>query len=536
MPKPSLSRPTILITDNIHPQAIGILEEACQVIYEKSLTPEQLLKQVQSVDGLMVRSASQVTQAVLEAAQHLKIVGRAGVGTDNIDLDAATQRGVIVVNSPEGNTVAAAEHAIGMLMALARHIPEADASMKHGEWKRSKLVGVEVFGKTLGVVGLGRIGSHVAKVCQTLGMKVQVFDPYLTQNRAEELGVQRVALDEIWEKSDFITLHAPKTKETYHLLNRNTLARCKTGVRIINCARGELVDEVALAEALESGQVAGAALDVFSQEPLEADNPLLSVPFRKTVLTPHLGASTEEAQVNVALDVAEQIRDFFTHGYAKNAVNIPLLRKDILDPVKNYMPMAEVLGAFIRQVADGPIQSVEVIAQGALHQHRAEPLTLAVLKGILSTGVEGVNYVNATGIAEERGIQIKESTTKKAENYLNLLEVVLTTEQQAHRIAGTLISDQIFRIVALDDYRLDLDPTSDILLTPHHDRPGMIAKVATVLGSAGVNISALQVGRKGPAAGGESMMAFNLDSPLDQTVLDEICRQDGIYDAVYIRL
>lgn len=528
--------PSVLITDNINDTAVRILNGVCDVTYEKALSHEQLMERIGNFDALMIRSASTVSADVLAQGGRLKIIGRAGVGIDNVDLPSATQRGVIVVNSPEGNTVAASEHTIGMLFALSRHIPEADTLMKQGKWNRNALVGVELFGKTLGIIGLGKIGSRVAKACLAIGMKVLVFDPFLSQAVAEDLGISPASLEEIWEKADYITIHAPKTRETTHLLNDQTLAACKPGVRIINCARGGIIDEAALARAVQSGHVAGVAIDVFEQEPINPDNPLLALNSR-AVLTPHLGASTEEAQINVAIDVAEQIRDFFEFGYARNAVNIPMLRKEILDPVKYYMPMAEALGSLVRQLADGAITQIEIIAKGSVTQHDTSPLTLAVLKGILSPVREGVNYVNAPVISDELGIQVKESSIKSAENYLNLLVVNLTTDKRTYRVSGTLIANDIYRIVEVDGFATALDPSKHILFAPHHDRPGMVAKAATVLGNHSINISALQVARRQASAiGGESVMIFNLDNPLSEALLSEICAIDGIYDAVYIRL
>lgn len=537
MPKPT-QRPLILITDQISPQAAEILEDTCDVCLEPKLSAEELRARITDVDAIMIRSASSLSADVLAHAPRLRIVGRAGVGTDNIDVSAATKQGIIVVNSPEGNTIAAAEHTIGMLMALARHIPEGDAGLKHGQWNRSRLVGVEVYGKTLGIVGFGRIGRRVAKAALALDMIVNVFDPFLSKAMAEELGVSVVTLDDILSHSDFITIHAPKTRETQGLFNSETFQRCKPGVRLINCARGGIIDEAALAHAIQQGIVAGAALDVFESEPPPPDHPLLQLgPHAgKLVLTPHLGASTEEAQINVALDVATQIRDFFLHGYVKNAVNIPMLRPDMLDPVKPYMPMAELLGNFIRQMATGATQSVEITAKGELSQVRTEPLTLAVLKGLLSSAHEGVNYVNAPAIAEENGIQVTEAVTKQADNYLNLLELTLTTDQRTYRVAGTLISASMFRIVNIDGYQAALEPSPYILITPHQDQPGMVAKAATVLGEAGVNISALQVGRQSAQAGGESIMVFNLDTPPSPGVLQRIQQIDGIYGSLYIQL
>lgn len=533
-----MSQPVVLITDNINEKAVAILENHCTVRYKKKLSAEELLKEIEDVDALMIRSASTVTPEVLKKAKKLKIVGRAGVGTDNINLPAATQKGVIVVNSPEGNTIAASEHTVGMLMALARHIPEGDATMKAGEWARSKLVGVEVFGKTLGVIGMGKIGFRVASTAKTLGMKINVFDPFLSKAKAEELDVNLVDLDSIWADSDFITIHAPKTKETANLVNSETIAKCKDNVRFVNCARGGIINESDLAAAIELGKVAGAALDVFDGEPPSPDNPLLKLE-GKVVLTPHLGASTEEAQINVALDVAEQIRDFFAEGYATNAVNMPVLRKDVLDPVKDYMQMAEVLGSMARQLSKGAVQSVEIIAKGTLQQHRIAPLTLAVLKGLFSKTQEGVNYVNAPNIAEERGIEVKESSTKSAKNFINLLEVLLETDTGMTQVSGTLISDTIFRIVEINNYPVTLEPTDHILLTPHKDQPGMIAKVATILSEDSVNISALQVGRERSATtmvGGTSIMIFNMDNSPSEDALVRIKAEAGIFDTMLVQL
>jgi D-3-phosphoglycerate dehydrogenase len=534
-----MAKPKVLITDGINAQAVTILEDSCDVTFEAKLSHAELLERISNFDALMIRSASTVSSDILEKASRLRIVGRAGVGTDNVDVSLATKKGVIVINSPEGNTVAASEHTVGMLMALARHIPQGDATLKGGQWIRNKLVGVEVYSKTLGIVGLGKIGRRVAKTCLALGMKVQVFDPFLSKVAAEELGVLAVSFDEILEKSDFISIHAPKTKETQNLFNAQNFARCKKGLRIVNCARGGIIDENALLEAIRAGQVAGAALDVYAQEPLPADSPLIGATdiADKLVLTPHLGASTEEAQVNVALDVAEQIRDFFTTGVVKSAVNIPMLRPELLEPIKEYMPMAEVLGNFVRQAAKGATQSVEITVKGEfLAAQRTEPLSLAILKGILSTAHESVNYVNAPAIAEENGIQVTQGSTKKAENYHNVIEVKLTTERRTYAIAGTLISNNLFRIVSLDDYAMALEPTEHILLTPHKDQPGMIARVATLLGEAGVNISAMEVARKGSSAGGESVMVFNLDNSIPEAALAAIEQIDGIFSSRAIHL
>jgi D-3-phosphoglycerate dehydrogenase / 2-oxoglutarate reductase len=528
-------KPKILVTDGIHPVAKEILEAGCDVIFEPKLSEEEILRYLPDIQGLMVRSATQVTKEVFEQAPNLQIVGRAGVGTDNIDLKIATRRGVIVVNSPGGNTVAAAEHTIGMIMALARHIPQADRIVKSGGWRTKELTGVELFGKALGVIGFGKIGRRVASVFQRMGMRILVYDPFLSSQMAEELKVESVDLDTLFGESDFITLHAPKTPETEHLLNLETFAKMKDGVRIVNCARGGIIDEKALCAALASGKVAGVGLDVFENEPLPASDPLHQFG-DKIITTPHLGASTEEAQVNVAKDVAEQILEYFRTGTAQSAVNIPALRKEILDPVRNYMAMAEQIGNLIRQITAGGTTEVELVAGGTLSHENLTPLTLAVLKGLLGYAREGVNYVNAMIIAEEEGIAVKESRTPRAGNYLNLLTVNLTTDAGPQSVSGSLISDKLYRIVDLNGYPANIELTEYLLLTPHIDKPGMIAKVTTVLGENQINVSSLQVARHGNAAGGESMMVFNLDNPIPPQVIHAIESLDGINSAKFIEL
>lgn len=530
-----MDKPKVLVIDGINPVAQSILEGACDVIYEPKLPESELWVHLPQIDGLMVRSGIQVTDEVFNQAPHLKIVARAGVGTDNINLKAATRHGVIVVNSPGGNTVAASEHTIGMLMALARHIPQADRVVKAGGWRTKDLTGVELANKTLGVIGFGKIGRRVASVFQRMGMRVLVYDPFLSSQMAEELKVESVSLDSLFKESDFITLHAPKTPETERLLNADTFAKMKNGVRIVNCARGGIIDEPALIAALESCKVAGVALDVFEREPISPDDPLLKFGDR-VITTPHLGASTEEAQVNVARDVAEQILEYFQTGVAQNAVNIPALRKEILDPVRAYMPMAEVLGNLIRQISPGGATLVELVAGGTLAQENLTPLTLAVLKGLLGYAREGVNYVNALVIAEEEGIEVKESRSPRAGTYSNLLTVKLTTDTGTYSVSSSLISDKMYRIVELNGYPANIEPTQYLLLTPHLDKPGMIAKVASVLGDNEINVSALQVARKGTAAGGESMMVFNLDNAIPGGVIKRIEHLEGILGAKFIEL
>jgi D-3-phosphoglycerate dehydrogenase / 2-oxoglutarate reductase len=530
-----MSKPLVLVTDGIHPSAVEILKETCEVVFEPKLDAEGLKEWLPKLSGLMVRSASQVTAECFELAPHLKMVARAGVGTDNIDLAAATRHGVIVVNSPSGNTNAAAEHTIAMMFALARHIPEADRIVKQGGWKVKGLTGVELTGKTLGVVGFGKIGRKVATVFQRLGMSILVFDPFLSKHMAEELKVESVSLEKLYAEADFLTLHAPKTPETENLLNAQAFLKMKPSVRIVNCARGGIINEADLIAAIKAGQIAGAALDVYTQEPLSADNPLLALG-DKIITTPHLGASTEEAQINVAIDVAEQLVEFFKIGTAESAVNIPALRRELIEPVRPFLMMAEQLGHVVRQLAEGGLNHIELIAGGTLSKENLLPLKLAVLKGILGQGREGVNYVNAEYIAEEEGITVSESRSPKAGYYLNTLQLKLTTDTGVVAVTGTVLSEQLYRIVDVNGYPANIEPSRYLLFTPHTDKPGMIAQIATILGAHEINVSSLQVARKGTAAGGASMMVFNLDQGLPSGVLSELTRIDGIHSSRFVQL
>ena len=529
-------KPRVLITDKIDGIAGDILSGAADVDYKDTMPEDELIKIIGEYDGFMVRSQTKVTPKIIEACKNMKIVGRAGVGVDNIDLEAATNKGIIVVNSPEGNTTAAAEHTIAMMLSMTRYIPEADASIKAGKWERSKFTGVEVFNKTLGAIGLGKIGSRVVKTAIALGMKVFVYDPYVTAEKVEELGANYVkSLDEFWGICDFITIHSPKTKETAYLINKNTIKMMKKGVRIINCARGGIIDEEALTEAIESGHVAAAALDVFEKEPIDPNNPLLKTN-GYLVLTPHLGASTEEAQLNVAIDVAEQIRDVLSGKSARSAVNIPSLRADILEPVKEYMNLAENLGLFVRQISEGGIKQVKITTRGALANYDTAPLKVAALKGMLSHSHEGVNYVNAPIIAKQAGIDIVDSKSDKSTNYVGLIDVQLITDAGSHSVCGAMIAENTPRIVKIDDFITSFEIAEHILIAPHHNKPGMIAKVSTVLGNNNVNISMMMVAGKQETAGSESTMILTTDEHVCPELLEEIKQINGIYDAKYIYL
>ena len=526
----------VLVTDKINKTAGDILSQVAEVHYKETMPEDELTQVIGKYDALMVRSQTKVTKKILAAAKNMKIIGRAGVGVDNIDVEESTQRGIIVVNSPEGNTTAASEHTIAMMLAMTRYIPEADQSTKAGKWERPKFTGVEVFNKTLGIIGLGKIGSRVAKAALALGMKVIVCDPFTSRERVEELGATYIkSLDDFWPVCDFITIHAPKTKETMYLINKNTLNRMKPGVRIVNCARGGIIDEAALKEALDSGHVASAAIDVYDKEPIEANNPLLECKGH-IILTPHLGASTEEAQINVAFDVAEQIRDVLSGKSARSAVNIPALKAELLEPVKPYMNLAENLGTLVRQISNGAIKTIKIRTYGSLAQLDSSPLKIAVLKGILSGNLEGVNYVNAPIIAKNRGIIVEDSKSDTSCNYVGLISVKLITENESHTVNGAMIAENTPRIVKIDDYNTSIAPAEHILITPHQDKPGMIAKVATILGSNSVNISMMQVARKDKTVGGESTMIINTDDLVKPDLLEQIKKIDGVFDAVYVSL
>jgi len=530
-------KPRVLITDKINKVAGDILSEVAEVDFKDVLPEEQLCEIIGQYDGLMVRSQTKVTPKIIEAAKKMKIVGRAGVGVDNINLEEATNRGIIVVNSPEGNTAAAAEHTVAMMLSMARNIPQADASIKQGRWDRSKLTGVEVFNKTLGTIGLGKIGSRVVKAAVAMGMKVVVYDPYVTQEKVEELGATLVkSLDEFWGVCDFITIHVPKTRETAYLVNKNTLNRMKKGVMLVNCARGGIVDEEALKEAIESGQVAAAALDVFEKEPIDPNNPLLTTN-GKLIMTPHLGASTEEAQLKVAVDVAEQIRDVLAGKSARSAVNIPYLRAELLEPVKEYMNLAENLGLLARQISEGGLKLVELTVKGKLAQYDTSPLKVAVLKGILSHNLEDVNYVNAPILVKQQGFEVIESKSEHSGVYDGMISVKLTTDSGSHSVSGAMIADKTPRIVTIDNFATTLEIAEHILITPHQDKPGMIARVSTILGNNNINIRMMMVARKEESAtGGESTMIITADEHIYDEILGEIKQVDGIYDAKYISL
>ncbi len=525
----------VLVTDKINEIAKEIIEKESGIIVDilPTMTEDELSEKIKEYDALMIRSQTKVTKKIIEAGKNLKIIGRAGVGVDNVDIDSATQNGVIVVNSPDGNTNAAAEHTLALMLAMARNIPAAVASTKQGLWERSKFTGVEVFGKTLGIIGLGKIGSHVAKVVISMGMKVVVCDPYTTKEMVESIGAEYIShLDDFWAKCDFITLHTPKTRETTHLINKNTLNRMKKGVKIINCARGGIIDEEALKEALESGQVSACAIDVFEAEPDIKNSPLLNAQ-GNVILTPHLGASTSEAQLNVAIDVAHQIKEVLTGGSASSAVNIPSLKPSILEPVKDYMQLAENIGELAKQISSGNLKSIEIGAKGKLASLDISPLETAIIKGIFSSFTENVNYVNAPILAKEKGINVTTSKSQTSGDYIGLLSVKLITDSSESFVSGALIAEGIKRIVEIDQYNTSIEPEKNMILVPHENKPAMIAKVATVIGEAGLNINHMHVVQK---INDKSLMIINTDIAVDKKVLGKIEEIEGVSNSKFVKL
>ncbi|NET32301.1 MAG: phosphoglycerate dehydrogenase [Cyanothece sp. SIO1E1] len=525
--------PKVLVSDPIDPAGIDILSQVAQVDIKTGLPPEELVQIIPEYDALMIRSGTRVTQAVIEAGKQLKIIGRAGVGVDNVDVASATRKGIVVVNSPEGNTIAAAEHALAMMLALSRHIPDANQSLKQGKWDRKTFTGVEVYKKTLGVVGLGKIGSHVANVGRAMGMNLLAYDPFISSERAEQLGCRLVELDLLIREADYITLHLPKTAETLHLINTETINKMKPTARIVNCARGGIVDEEALAEALRQGKIAGAALDVYEAEPLGESS--LRALGKEVILTPHLGASTEEAQVNVAIDVAEQIRDVLLDLPARSAVNIPGLRPDLLEKLKPYLQLAETLGNLVSQLAGGRVESLNVRLQGDLATKDSQPVVVAALKGLLSHALqERVNYVNASIEAKERGIRVIETRDTSVKDYAGSLHLEAKGSSGSHSVMGALLGDSEIRITSIDDFPINVPPNHYMLFTLHRDMPGIIGKIGSLLGSFNVNIASMQVGRK--IVRGDAVMVLSIDDPLPEGILNEIMKVPGIRDAYTVTL
>ncbi len=522
----------ILVSDDVSEKGVDLLREHFDVDVKTNMPPAELLECIGEYDGLVTRSQTQVTEEVINAATNLKVIGRAGVGVDNINIPAATARGIVIVNAPEGNTIAAVEHTIGMMLAMTRHIPQAHQSIQEGKWDRKSFTGIQLSGKTLGIIGVGRIGSRVAKRMQAMEMRTIGYDPYISEERARQIGIDMVDFDTLLAESDYITIHTPLTKETKFMINADTIKKMKDGVRLINCARGACYDTDAIAEAIKSGKVAGAAIDVYPDEPLTLENnPFLGM--FNVVQTSHLGASTIEAQVGVAVDVAYGVIDALQGKPVMNAVNIAPMPKNVAAIVQPYLGLAERMGTIGIYLAEGPVEEVEIEYTGDLSTTETQHLTTAFLKGLLNPILQdSVNYVNAPGLAKKRNIDVKESKSHKDGYYNTAINITIKTSGGKHQIAGTLFDGKQPKIVQIDEYRVDFAPEGYLLLVPHIDQPNMIGQIATILGKANININGMQVGAT--TESGTNIMAVAVTNDIPNDVILQLSGIEGILEVKLI--
>lgn len=510
--------PKVLISDELSPRAVAVFKErGVETVVNTKLTPDELKKIVGEFDGLAIRSATKVTKPVIDAATKLKVIGRAGIGVDNIDVGAATQRGIVVMNTPYGNSITTAEHAIALMLALARQLPAADRSTQAGKWEKAKFMGVELTGKTLGVVGCGNVGSVVADRAIGLKMKVVAYDPFLSPERAVALGVEKVEIDELLTRADFITLHTPLTDATRSIIDAKALAKTKKGVRLVNCARGGLVIEADLKAALDSGQVAGAAIDVFPVEPAK-ENLLFGHP--NVVATPHLGASTTEAQENVALQVAEQMADYLVSGAVTNALNMPSLSAEEAARLRPYIKLVEQLGSFAGQMNDAGLKSVAIEYEGHAAELNIKPLTAIALAALLAPQLDSVNMVNVPLVCKERGIAVAETRSTEPSDFQTLIRVTVQDTTGGRAVAGTLFGGSRPRIVDVEGIALEAELGAHMLFVRNHDKPGFIGNLGRTLGEAGINIATLHLGRSGP--GRDAICLIQVDQPLDDALLAKV--------------
>jgi D-3-phosphoglycerate dehydrogenase len=516
--------PKVLISDQMDPNAAEIFRaNGIEVDEKPGLTKEELKAIIGQYDGLAIRSATKVTADLLEAADNLKVVGRAGIGVDNVDIPAASAKGVVVMNTPFGNSITTAEHAIALMFALARELPAADASTQAGKWEKNRFMGVELTSKTLGLIGAGNIGSIVAERALGLRMKVVAYDPFLTAERAVDLGIEKVELVELLARADFITLHTPLTEQTRNILSAENLAKAKKGVRIINCARGGLIDEAALKAGLDSGHIAGAALDVFAEEPAKA-SPLFGTP--GFISTPHLGASTTEAQVNVAIQVAEQMSDFLIRGGVTNALNMPSLSAEEAPKLRPYMALAEKLGSLVGQLAHGALSGISIEVEGAAAELNPKPITGAVLAGFMRVHSDTVNMVNAPFLAKERGLDVREIRHDREGDYHTLVRVTVATSAGDRSVAGTLFGNAAPRLVDMFGIKVEAELEGEMIYIVNDDTPGFIGRLGSTLGEAGVNIGTFQLGRR--AAGGEAVLLLSVDDHVPEPVLQRVQELPGV--------
>lgn len=524
----------VLIADAVAAECTRMLEAAGHEVLDR---PGQKAAEVRAAiadcEGLVVRSATTVDAALMDAAPKLRVIGRAGSGVDNIDVVAATERGIIVMNAPGENTLSAAEHAWALLMSLSRNVVRGHRSMTEGQWSKKGLMGVELHAKTLGILGLGRIGREVASRARAFGMTVLVYDPFLPESAADALGVELCTLEEIWPRADFLSVHAPLTDKTRHLVDAAALARCKDGVRVVNCARGGLIDEAALIEALDSGKVAGAALDVFEQEPVPADSPLRQRD--DLVLTPHLGASTTEAQEKVAVRIAEQFNDYFASEIVRNAVNMIAVEPKVAAQLAPWQRLAETIGLVHAEIMDGQFGEIEITVSGEIRELPLRAFTSAVLKGFLNVLLsERINLVNAETVARSRGFEVREVRGSEADGYAGLLTVRLRSAEAEHVIEGSVFGKDHPKIVRVDNFYVETDAKGDVLFVQNDDVPGRLAALAQVIATNGVNIADFALGRHRDS--GQAMNAVHLDSPLPDGALEEVRRVDGVHWARLVRM
>jgi D-3-phosphoglycerate dehydrogenase len=524
----------VLVSDPLSKNGLEILERAKGLRYDlkPGLSLEELKKIIPEYDAIIIRSETKLKADIIEAGVRLKVIGRAGIGLDNVDLPAATKKGIVVMNTPQENAIAAAEHTVAMILSISRKIPQATASMKAGKWEKKKFMGVELYNKTVGLVGIGVIGTIVADRARGLKMKVVGYDPYLSKEVAEKKGVDLVSFDELLNRSDFITVHTPLTEETRNLIEKNIFNKMKDGVILINCARGGIINEKDLYDAIKGGKVAGAALDVFEKEPA-VGNPLLEL--EEVVSTPHLGASTGEAQENVSIAIAQQIVDYLTLGEARNAVNMPAVSPDILPFLRPYLRLGEKLGSFLGQISNYAIEEVQIEYHGEVMEYGVKPITISVLKGLLTPFVgETVNFVNAPVMAKERGIKITESTSGRVEDFASLVALTARSKMEQNYIAGTLFGKKELRIVKLNDFFIEALPEGYILLVNNYDKPGVIGNLGNALGIRNINIATMQFGRD--RIGGNAISLLHLDAPLPPGMLGEILRLPNIISVRQIQL
>ncbi len=529
-----MSNIKVFVADDVNEEKLAPLVEAGFTVEKRiKLSAEELAEALKDFDGLIVRSETKVFGDLMDVLPKLRVIGRAGVGVDNIDVKGATARGIVVMNAPDGNTITTAEHTIALLVSMARNVPQAHALLQTGVWNKKKFVGVELNGKTLGVIGLGRIGRHVAKIAKGFGMNIFAYDPFVSIEQAKDLGFEVGSLDDVFGHADFLTIHTPVTDETRNIIGIDAFARMKTGVRLVNCARGGLVDENALLEAIENGTVAAAALDVFATEPLPYDSPLLNNP--KIITTPHLGASTTEAQEGVAFTVAEQMRDYLLSGELRNAVNAPSMAAKELEAFQPFIDLGEKLGRFQAQIMnENPVSKVVIEYAGELAEKDAAPVTRAFLAGLLKDVSARVNVVNALHIADERGIQITTSYTQSKRSSYDIRTVVSSSAQTEQTASGLMFANGEGRITEIGNFSIEVVPSGFMLLTKNKDVPGVIGKIGTLLGEAEVNISRFYLGRE--AKGGEALAIIEIDSPLEEKVLADLRNLEAVNVARQVKL